>query len=137
MPLRRTLCPHPLSPFLRRRPQRGFFRIARGEDDSAFESMAVAADVVARLPRRRSAGKGARVREHTLLPDDVGQAGWPQGSQAAADAAVLRAHDKAASVAAVPPREAPLPSAHAAAEGGLSLWGGLRAALLGALRPKT
>ena len=36
--------------------ERGFFRIARGDDESAFESMAVAADVV--LPT--GAGTGAR-----------------------------------------------------------------------------
>ena len=38
--------------------ERGFFRIARGDDESAFESMAVAADVV--LPAGAGAGAGAR-----------------------------------------------------------------------------
>ena len=37
--------------------ERGFFRIARGDDESAFESMAVAADVV--MPAGTGAGTGA------------------------------------------------------------------------------
>ena len=53
----------------------GYFRIRRGDDDSAFESMAVAADVVVSLPPRRGTGGAAARRrpkaEHTLQPERV------------------------------------------------------------------
>ena len=39
--------------------ERGFFRIARGDDESAFESMAVAADVVLPAGAAGAAGAGA------------------------------------------------------------------------------
>ena len=130
--------------------------------------MAVAADVVARLPRRRSTGKGERGREHALLPEEEGHAVWPRGPQAAGGAEQPAPYgrdvqeDSGIVVVAVPPREptvqplclggkcmmvpraAAPPRAAAAGQqapvetaAGLSLWGGLRAALFGALHPRT
>ena len=53
--------------------ERGFFRIARGDDESAFESMAVAADVV--LPAGAAGAAGAGAAAGTVSPRSGGRRG--------------------------------------------------------------
>lgn len=60
--------------------ERGFFRIARGDDESAFESMAVAADVV--LPAG-AAGAGAGARRQPSQPAESAEPGVEQGVEMA------------------------------------------------------
>ena len=68
--------------------ERGFFRIARGDDESAFESMAVAADVV--LPAG-AAGACARAGARAAGAAGAGAGAGAAGAASAAGAAAAGA----------------------------------------------